>query len=115
MRPIGRSCDCTTGRANLFAMPARRSDRAHTRRPRADGERSRNAILRAAARLASVLGLEGLSIGVLAEHLGVSKSGVFAHFKSKEELQLATVDTAGEIFAAEVSGPGLAADPGLPR
>jgi len=85
------------------------------RRPRADGERSRKAILRAAAELASVVGLEGLSIGALAEHLGVSKSGVFAHFRSKEELELATIETAGEIFAEEVLRPGLAASPGVDR
>jgi AcrR family transcriptional regulator len=86
-----------------------------TRRPRADGERSRAAILRAAADLASVVGLEGLSIGALAEHLGVSKSGVFAHFRSKEELELATIETAEAIFAEEVVRPALAAPPGLAR
>ncbi|HEU0336428.1 MAG TPA: helix-turn-helix domain-containing protein [Gaiellaceae bacterium] len=62
-----------------------------TRRPRADGERSRRAILDAAARLATVEGLEGLSIGRLADHVGMSKSGLYAHFGSKEELQLATI------------------------
>jgi AcrR family transcriptional regulator len=78
------------------ARPARRS--------RADGLKSRQAILDAAARLATTHGLEGLSIGVLAEHIGMSKSGLYAHFKSKEELELATIDTAAEIFENDVLG-----------
>src|SRR5205807_122971 len=82
------------------------------RRTRSDGERSRQTILRAAANLATVEGLEGLSIGNLAAHIGMSKSGLYAHFGSKEELQLATVDTAGKILAAEVVEPTEAiADP----
>ena len=83
------------------------------RRPRADGERTRSAILRAAASLATVDGLEGLSIGHLAAALGMSKSGLYAHFGSKQELQLATVEEAGRIFDAEVVQPALAAPPGL--
>jgi AcrR family transcriptional regulator len=83
------------------------------RRPRADGERTRGAILRAAASLATVDGLEGLSIGNLAAALGMSKSGLYAHFGSKQELQLATVAEAGRIFADEVVAPALAAPAGL--
>ncbi len=83
------------------------------RRPRADGERTRSAILRAAASLATVDGLEGLSIGHLAAAIGMSKSGLYAHFGSKQELQLATVEEAGRIFAGEVVQPALAAPPGL--
>ena len=83
------------------------------RRPRADGERTRSAILRAAASLATVDGLEGLSIGNLAAAIGMSKSGLYAHFGSKQELQLATVQEAGRIFADEVVQPALAAPPGL--
>ena len=83
------------------------------RRTRADGERTRSAILRAAASLATVDGLEGLSIGHLAAAIGMSKSGLYAHFGSKQELQLATVDEAGRIFAEEVVQPALAAPPGL--
>src|SRR5215216_705003 len=75
------------------------------RRRRADGERTRQAILQAAARLATTEGLDGLSIGRLAEHLRMSKSGLYAHFGSKEELQLATVDTARAIFDGEVVRP----------
>jgi AcrR family transcriptional regulator len=72
------------------------------RKPRADGVESRRAILDAAARLATTHGLEGLSIGELAHHIGMSKSGLYAHFKSKEELELATIDTAAEIFQKDV-------------
>jgi AcrR family transcriptional regulator len=75
------------------------------RRSRSDGERSRKTILRAAANLATIDGLEGISIGNLAAHIGMSKSGLYAHFGSKEELQLATVDTAQAIFDAEVVEP----------
>src|SRR5215469_17565895 len=83
------------------------------RRPRADGERTRGAILRAAASLATVDGLEGLSIGNLAAAIGMSKSGLYAHFGSKQELQLATVEEAGRIFVEEVVQPALTAPPGL--
>jgi AcrR family transcriptional regulator len=88
---------------------------ATARRRRADGERSRRAILHAAAELATVEGLDGLSIGRLAQHVGMSKSGLYAHFGSKEELQLATVATADAIFRDEVVEPGLAAPPGRER
>jgi AcrR family transcriptional regulator len=83
------------------------------RNPRADGARTREAILREAVSLATVDGLEGLSIGNLAEGLGMSKSGVYAHFGSKLDLQLATVDEAERIFRAEVIEPALTAAPGL--
>src|SRR5215467_9617910 len=83
------------------------------RHPRADGERTRAAILRAATSLATVEGLEGLSIGHLAGAIGMSKSGLYAHFGSKLELQLATVDEAERIFDGEVVQPALAAHPGV--
>ena len=85
---------------------------APERRQRADGMRTREQILRTAASLATVEGLDRLSIGGLADHIGISKSGVYAHFKSKEALQLATIDTAWAIFDAEVVAPALTADPG---
>ncbi len=85
------------------------------RRRRADGERTRHTILSAAAELATVEGLEGLSIARLAEHIGMSKSGLYAHFGSKEELQLATVEMAGEIFVREVVEPGLEGPEGIER
>lgn len=85
------------------------------RKPRADGLASRQTILDAACRLATTHGLEGLSIGELAKTIGMSKSGLYAHFKSKEELQLATIDAALTIFSAEVLLPALKSPPGLPR
>jgi AcrR family transcriptional regulator len=86
---------------------------ADQRKQRADGERTREAIVREAVSLATVHGLEGLSIGNLAGALDMSKSGVYAHFGSKEDLQLATVDEAERIFDAEVIEPALAAAPGV--
>jgi AcrR family transcriptional regulator len=83
------------------------------RRTRSDGERSRRAILDAAARLATVEGLDRLSIGDLAAHIGISKSGLYAHFRSKEELQLATIDRAEAIFDEVVTEPAAAAEPGI--
>src|SRR5690348_983037 len=83
------------------------------RQQRADGERTRGAILRAAASLATVDGLEGLSIGNLAAAIGMSKSGLYAHFGSKQELQLATVEEASRILHEEVVQAALAAPPGL--
>jgi AcrR family transcriptional regulator len=85
------------------------------RRTRSDGERSRRAILEAATRLATVEGLEGLSIGRLAKEIGMSKSGLYAHFESKQDLQLATVAAAEEVIAAEVIAPASEAPEGLPR
>jgi AcrR family transcriptional regulator len=86
-----------------------------TRRRRSDGERSRRTILLTAARLATVEGLEGLSIARLADASGISKGGLYAHFGSKEELQLATIETAAAIFDEEVVAKGLAAPPGRER
>ena len=85
------------------------------RRRRRDGEDSRNAILGAAARLATVEGIEGLSISRLADEVGMSKSGLFAHFGSKEELQLATIRAARAIFGQAVVVPARAQPAGLAR
>jgi AcrR family transcriptional regulator len=79
------------------------------------GDRSRHAILEVAVHLASVEGLEGLTIGRLATATSMSKSGLFAHFGSKEELQLATVEAARAIFIKNVILPALKAEQGLPR
>src|SRR5262245_43842933 len=79
------------------------------------GQASRATILLAAAKLATTKGLDGLSIGDLAAEVGMSKSGLYAHFKSKEELELATIATAAEIFAAEVLQPAQAAPAGIQR
>ena len=85
------------------------------RKRRSDGERSRNAILDEAARLSTVEGIGGLSIARLANAVGMSKSGLFAHFGSKEELQLATVEAADLLFAAQVLEPASGAAGGLER
>ena len=85
------------------------------RKRRSDGERSRKAILQEAARLATVEGINGLSIGRLAEAVGMSKSGLFAHFGSKEELQLATIETAHTLFHELVIEPALVATTALGR
>ncbi len=85
------------------------------RRRRSDGERSRAAILREAARLATVEGLDGLSLTRLAGAVGMSKSGLVAHFGSKEELQLATIDAARAVYEELVIEPARAAPPGVPR
>jgi AcrR family transcriptional regulator len=79
------------------------------------GRRTRASILATAANLASVEGLEGLTIGRLAAELQMSKSGLFAHFGSKEELQLATIDAAREVFRRHVVEPAVGAPRGLPR
>jgi AcrR family transcriptional regulator len=82
---------------------------------RAQGDRSRQAILEVAVHLASVEGLDGLTIGRLASETGMSKSGLFAHFGSKEDLQLATVDAARSIIIERVIRPAFEAKKGLPR
>jgi AcrR family transcriptional regulator len=87
----------------------------HVRARRSQGERSREAILREAARLATVEGVEGLSIARLAQAVGMSKSGLFAHFGSKEELQLAAIETATAIFEREVLVPAEGAAGGFER
>jgi AcrR family transcriptional regulator len=81
----------------------------------ARGERTRAAVLARAADIASVEGLDGLSIGRLAAGLEVSKAGVFAHFGSKEELQLATIRAASDRFLDEVVAPALDVPDGLDR
>jgi AcrR family transcriptional regulator len=85
------------------------------RKRRSDGERSRNAILREAAQLATVEGIGGLSISRLADAVGMSKSGLFAHFGSKQDLQLATLQAAGAIFDEHVLEPALLAPTALAR
>jgi AcrR family transcriptional regulator len=84
-------------------------------KPAAKGQATRAAILDAALGLASHMGLEGLSIGALAEVTQMSKSGVFAHFGSREELQIAVVREYHARFEHEVFHPALAEPRGLPR
>ena len=76
----------------------------------AKGDRTRVRILDEAVELASVQGLGGLTIGPLADRLGLSKSGLFAHFQSKEALQVETLDRAAVLFRAAVTEP-LRAEP----
>lgn len=83
--------------------------------PLTKGEETRAAILDQALASASRLGLEGLTIGNLAEAVGMSKSGLFAHFRSKEDLQLQVLETAVRRFVEMVVAPALKAPRGEPR
>ena len=79
------------------------------------GEMTRAAILDVALDLAARNGLEGLTIGLLADRMNMSKSGVFAHFGSREDLQLAVLDTGRQRFVTQVLLPALKQPRGLPR
>ena len=79
------------------------------------GQQTRAAILDAALGLASHMGLEGLSIGALAELMQMSKSGVFAHFGSREELQISVIREYHTRFEEEVFFPSIREPRGLPR
>jgi AcrR family transcriptional regulator len=79
------------------------------------GEQTRTAILDEALRVASKLGLEGLTIGGLADATGMSKSGLFAHFGSREDLQLAVLEHAAQRYGETVLMPALKIERGLPR
>lgn len=79
------------------------------------GERTRQSILERAVDLASLEGLEGLTIGRLADDLNMSKSGLFAHFGSKEDLQLATIEAAAQRYIREIFRPALEQPRGFPR
>src|SRR3954467_3477263 len=92
----------------MAAKPKTTTRRRADRKLRSDGERSRTAILDEAARLATVEGISGLSLSRRADAVGMSKSGLFAHFGSKEELQLATVETANDICNQQVLQPAAA-------
>ncbi|BAZ68707.1 MAG: TetR/AcrR family transcriptional regulator [Pelatocladus maniniholoensis HA4357-MV3] len=82
---------------------------------RSKGQASRATILLTAAKLATIKGLNGLSLGTLAAEVGMSKSGLYAHFKDKEELELATIETAAIIFESEVLQPAMQAHAGTER
>jgi AcrR family transcriptional regulator len=85
------------------------------RRSSKEGAKTREAILRTAADVASVDGLQGLTIGKLGAELGMSKSGLFAHFGSKEGLQLATIEAARQRYVEEVLDPAYRSPPGIAR
>jgi len=91
------------------------SDTRDAARALPKGRQTRAAILEAALGLASHMGLEGLSIGALAELMHMSKSGVFAHFGSREELQISVIREYHERFAEEVFQPAIREARGLPR
>src|SRR5580765_5657978 len=90
--------------------PATREGRALQK-----GQQTKAAIIDAALNLAAQIGLEGLSIGALAEVTQMSKSGVFAHFGSREELQISVVREYHVQFSAEVFEPAMKEPRGLPR
>ncbi|GAB2523092.1 TetR/AcrR family transcriptional regulator [Nocardiopsis aegyptia] len=79
------------------------------------GDQTRRAVLRRAVDIASVEGLDGLSLGRLSKELQISKSGVFAHFGSKEELQLAAIRAASRIYHDHVVRGALEIPPGVGR
>src|SRR5215831_21318413 len=95
------------------AQPARSAQPTDGRRIK--GMRTRQAILLHAARVGSAEGLDAVSLQRLADDLGISKSGLFAHFGSKEELHLATIDAAAEIFTEHVIRPALSEPRGVGR
>jgi AcrR family transcriptional regulator len=95
-------------------MPANAAPAKTARAPQ-KGQQTKAVIVDAALNLAAQIGLEGLSIGALAEVTGMSKSGVFAHFGSREELQISVVREYHARFEQEVFYPALQAPRGLPR
>jgi AcrR family transcriptional regulator len=100
----------------MSAQPPQRSAQLATAvRPLQKGQQTRAAILDSALSLASQMGLEGLSIGALAEVAQMSKSGVFAHFGSREELQIAVIREYHHRFEDEVFFPAMREPRGVPR
>ncbi|MFE2995270.1 TetR/AcrR family transcriptional regulator [Nocardia sp. NPDC059246] len=95
--------------------PVQPSEQEISDQRRLKGARARATIARHAADVASVEGLTGLSLGRLAGDLGVSKSGVATLFGTKENLQLAAVQSAREVFIEHVVRPALSVDRGMPR
>jgi AcrR family transcriptional regulator len=95
--------------------PQRTSADSAAVRPLQKGRQTRAAILESALGLASQMGLEGLSIGALAEVAQMSKSGVFAHFGSREELQIAVIREYHRRFEEEVFFPAMREPRGVPR
>ncbi len=103
--------------AHLAPGDSPEADSALKRRPKNSlkGQQTKAAIVHAALNLATHIGLEGLSIGALAERMQMSKSGVFAHFGSREELQVSVVREYHARFEEEVFYPAMKAERGLPR
>jgi len=103
--------------SSIHAKSASRTGTAKSRGDRAlqKGQQTKQLIVNAALGLAEQIGLEGLSIGALAELTRMSKSGVFAHFGSREELQISVVREYYQRFSDEVFFPAMQAPRGLPR
>jgi AcrR family transcriptional regulator len=78
-------------------------------------QRTRTLILRSAFEIVCIYGFAGVTLGNLARHIGMSKSGLFAHFKSIEQLHRELIDHIGDVFRLEVVSPALDAPEGLPR
>jgi AcrR family transcriptional regulator len=97
---------CTAASSAARVQPGRTSQK---------GQQTKNAIVEAALGIATQLGLEGLSIGVLADVAHMSKSGVFAHFGSREELQISVIHEYFHRFEQEIFYPALHEPRGLPR
>ncbi len=100
---------------SLTSMPKRSRSGDLAAKPLQKGQQTKAAIVDAALGLATQIGLEGLSIGALAEVMQMSKSGVFAHFGSREELQISVVREYHTRFEDEVFYPAMKAPRGLPR
>ena len=99
----------------MSPTPPIKRQRSDAARPLQKGQQTKAAIVDAALGLATQIGLEGLSIGALAEVMQMSKSGVFAHFGSREELQISVVREYHARFEEEVFYPAMSAPRGLPR
>ncbi len=96
-------------------LPDSAAPRARRVRVLAKGQQTKAAIVDAALRMAAQVGLEGLSIGALADVMGMSKSGVFAHFGSRDELQVSVVREYYARFERDVFEPAMQQARGLPR
>jgi AcrR family transcriptional regulator len=105
----------TVANARVIGKGAARPSHAAVVKNQHKGQQTRAAILDAALSLASQMGLEGLSIGALAELMQMSKSGVFAHFGSREELQISVIREYHTRFEEEVFFPAIREPRGLPR
>jgi len=101
--------------ATTLNAPSEASEPKGSGRALLKGQQTKQAIVQAAVTLSTRLGLEGLSIGLLAEVMHMSKSGVFAHFGSREELQISVIDEYFNCFKQEIFFPALQQPRGLPR
>jgi AcrR family transcriptional regulator len=101
--------------ATTLNAPSEASEPKSSGRALLKGQQTKQAIVQAAVTLSTRLGLEGLSIGLLAEVMHMSKSGVFAHFGSREELQISVIDEYFNCFKQEIFFPALQPPRGLPR